>query len=294
MIKKYTYLIDFLLLKLRNFLLNINTLELNSKLLILKLKKILSQKNIPSYILDGYKAYSQNDEDGIIESIFKDIGIKNKIFIEIGIGNGIENNSHNLILQNWKGIWIDSNNKIIKKLQKIINNNKKLIIENKKITKENINEIINKSLFNLLKNKDSNNIDFFSIDIDSLDVFCVEILNTIKPRLICIEYNAKFPPPLELSVDPNLDKEWIHDDYYGASLSFIVNILSKKGYKLISTNITGSNAFFVSKEYYNKCKTKNQTIDQLYMPPNYNLFNFYQTHKPTLKYLLDKINDLKQ
>ena len=283
-------MIDSLSLKLRNFLLNINTLELNSKLLIIKLKKQLSQKKIPSYILDGYKVYSQNDEDGIIESIFKDIGIKNKIFIEIGIGNGIENNSHNLILHDWKGIWIDSNNKKIKKLQKIINNNKKLIIENKKITKENINEIIKKFLFKLLKTKDINNIDFFSIDIDSLDIFCVEKLDIIKPRVICIEYNSKFPPPIELSINFNLDKEWDHDDYHGASLSYIVNKLSKKGYKLISTNITGSNAFFVSNEYYNKCKTKNQTIDQLYMPPNYNLFNFYQAHKPSIKFLIDKIN----
>ena len=34
----------------------------------------------------------------------------------IGIGDGIENNSHNLVLQNWRGVWIDSNIKVINKL----------------------------------------------------------------------------------------------------------------------------------------------------------------------------------
>ena len=81
-----------------------------------------------------------------------------------------------------------------------------------------------------------------------------------------------------------------YDDYNGASLSFIDNKLSKIGYKLISTNITGSNAFFVLDKYYNKCKTKNQSLKQLYMPPNYNLYNFYQAHKPSIKFLLDIIN----
>ena len=74
---------------------------MNSKILIMNIKKEIFKTGDPSYILDGYKVFSQNDEDGIIQSIFKDIGIENKLFIEIGIGDGIENNSHNLILQNF-------------------------------------------------------------------------------------------------------------------------------------------------------------------------------------------------
>ena len=238
-------------------------------------------------------SHHKNDEDGIVQSIFNDIGIKNKLFIEIGIGNGIEKNTHNLILQNWKGIWIDSNTKVINKLKNIINNDKKIIINNSKITKENINQVVENCLSKLLINKKDNDIDFFSIDIDSLDVFCFEKLDVIKPRLICIEYNSKFPPPTELSINPNSLQTWNYDDYNGASLSFIDKKLSKLGYKLISTNITGSNAFFVLDKYYNKCKTKNQSINQLYMPPNYNLYNFYQAHKPTIKFLLDVINTKK-
>tara|TARA_Y100000741_G_scaffold364758_1_gene356845 strand:- start:703 stop:1590 length:888 start_codon:yes stop_codon:yes gene_type:complete len=292
MFQKIKIILNNLLLKFRNFLLNVNSLEFDSKLTINNIKETIIKKGLPSYILDGYKVYSQNDEDGIINSIFKDIGITNKLFVEIGVGDGLENNTHNLILNDWNGIWIDSNKKQINKLQNLINENNKLIISSSKITKKNINNEIKESLYKLIDktNIQKENIDFFSIDIDSLDIFCVSNLEIVQPRLICIEYNAKFPPPAKISIREDNSTEWEHDDYMGASIQFISDILETKGYKLISTNITGSNAFFVMDKYYDLCKTRNQTIEQLYMPPNYNLYNYYQGHAPSYKYLLDKTN----
>ena len=52
----------------------------------------------------GFKVYSQADEDGIIEEIARRIGIENGYFIEIGCGDGRENNSHYLLLKGWRGI----------------------------------------------------------------------------------------------------------------------------------------------------------------------------------------------
>jgi hypothetical protein len=45
----------------------------------------------------GYKVYSQNDEDGIIEEIFNRINTTNKVFVEFGVGNGLESNCHFLL-----------------------------------------------------------------------------------------------------------------------------------------------------------------------------------------------------
>ncbi|MDR0579328.1 MAG: hypothetical protein LBG21_01855 [Campylobacteraceae bacterium] len=42
----------------------------------------------------GYKVYSQNDEDGIISEIFHRIGTANRVFVEFGVENGLENNTH--------------------------------------------------------------------------------------------------------------------------------------------------------------------------------------------------------
>ena len=87
---------------------NKNLNEYLSKLYVAEIHKKLKETNKNLYALDGYKVYSQNDEDGIIESIFRDIGIKNKLFCEIGIGDTIENNTHNLLLNNWRGLWVDT------------------------------------------------------------------------------------------------------------------------------------------------------------------------------------------
>ena len=67
--------------------------------------------------------------------------------------------------------------------------------------------------------------------------------------------------------------------------------MENKNYKLVSTNISGSNAFYVLDELYSLCVTQDQSIDDLYMPPNYNLFDYYSTHRPTLKFLINKLKE---
>ncbi|MBK7507798.1 MAG: hypothetical protein IPI16_06370 [Comamonadaceae bacterium] len=56
---------------------------------------------------DGFKAYSQADEDGIIEVIMERLGICEGRFLDIGTGDGRENNTHYLLLKGWRGAWID-------------------------------------------------------------------------------------------------------------------------------------------------------------------------------------------
>jgi len=55
----------------------------------------------------GFKVYSQNDEDGIIQEIFSRIGATSKTFVEFGVGNGLENNTLTLLLKGWNGLWIE-------------------------------------------------------------------------------------------------------------------------------------------------------------------------------------------
>ena len=85
-----------LIRRIKLFLTNKTNNEFLSKLYIEEIHKKLISKNVNHYALKGFKIYSQNEEDGIIEEILKDIGSNNKIFCEIGIGNCIENNTHYL------------------------------------------------------------------------------------------------------------------------------------------------------------------------------------------------------
>ena len=67
----------------------------------------------------GYKVYSQNDEDGILQEIFRRIGTTNKYFVEFGVQDGLESNCHYLLFQGWRGLWLEGNETYVKKIQDI-------------------------------------------------------------------------------------------------------------------------------------------------------------------------------
>ncbi len=47
--------------------------------------------------------FSQSGEDGILGEIFRRIGTTERRFVEIGVGNGLENNTAYLLAQGWHG-----------------------------------------------------------------------------------------------------------------------------------------------------------------------------------------------
>ena len=139
------FIISSALYKLRLFFSNKSNNELISKIYVKNIfDKIIQSKKI-TYLLDGFKVYSQNDEDGIIESIFSDIGTTNKLFVEIGVGkDGIENNTHYLLLKNWRGLWIEANSNYVKAIKKNLPfSNQHLDLLMSYITPDNINRIVN-------------------------------------------------------------------------------------------------------------------------------------------------------
>src|SRR4030042_3287529 len=71
------------------------------------LKRNSRYQNPKSLIPFGYKIYSQNEEDGIIREIFNRIGVTNRVFVEFGIGDGLENNTLALLFDGWNGLWIE-------------------------------------------------------------------------------------------------------------------------------------------------------------------------------------------
>ena len=69
-------------------------------------QRLLGERRLAS---QGYKAYSEGDQDGIIQEIFRRIGVTNKFFVEFGCGDGLQNNTLYLLLGGWKGVWMDGN-----------------------------------------------------------------------------------------------------------------------------------------------------------------------------------------
>jgi hypothetical protein len=202
-----------------------------------------ASKKLPkSPMLAGGKVFSQVDEDGIIQDICRKLKIANGNFIELGCGKGTENNSHNLLLLGWSGIWIDGSSANIGHiLQHVPADTKRLLVQQLFITADNIEaEAAN------WKRRFENKIDLLSIDIDGNDALILgKILTEIQPKILVVEYNGKFPPPIRVAVKYNPTHQWQGDDYYGASLQVFVDLLTD--YQLVSCNVSGANAFFVKK-----------------------------------------------
>ena len=64
-----------------------------------------SKNPFPSFY-KRYSLFSQSDEDSIIDEIIKRLDIKKGNFLELGVGNGLQNNTLNLLSKSWEGIWI--------------------------------------------------------------------------------------------------------------------------------------------------------------------------------------------
>jgi len=150
--------------------------------------KYQDEKKLNKY---EYQVYSQNGEDGIIQEIFKRIGATNKFFVEFGVGNGLECNTLLLLLKNWKGCWIDGSDRDIDFIKQKFNFliNKGLSVTKSLIKAENI-----EALFSSLKVPEE--LDLLSIDIDGNDYWVWKAISHYRPRVVVIEYNGMFPPPI--------------------------------------------------------------------------------------------------
>jgi len=231
-----------------------------------KIKERLDNpKFLESY---GQKYYSQNDEDGIIAEIFNRIGTTDKRFIEFGVQDGLESNSHLLLHKGWTGLWIEGSKKYFKRIQKnfetVINKNQ-LKAHNGFITCDNINSIFETHNF-------CGEIDLLSIDIDGNDYHIFEKITgggVISPRVVVIEYNAKFPPDCEWIIQYNPYYQWDGSDNHSASLRSLELLAYLKGYQLVGTNYCGVNAFFVRKDLTKDLFPLPATAENLYNPFRY-------------------------
>ena len=242
-------------------------------------------------IIYGRKVYSQCDEDGIIEEIFNRIGTTDKTFIEIGCGQGLENNTHYLLLKGWKGVWIDGSNENIRFIKNQLgyrgDKNKKLSITQTYVDRDNINPILKENLVQIAH--EGTTVDFLSMDIDGNDLEVLRHINAVSPRVICVEYNAKFPPSLCETINYDPAHRWQGDDYQGSSLAAIHLVMESNGYTLVSCSIAGTNAFFVRNEDIGPINIL--PLEKLYMPARYHLCHKDSGLPASLKFLRKKLND---
>jgi len=229
----------------------------------------------------GRKVYSQTDEDGIISEIFNRIGTTNKVFVEFGVGNGLENNTLALLFQDWTGLWIEGSKKyaqlIRSNLPRMIGSGRLALI-NEFITQDNINSLISSAI-------SETSIDLLSVDIDGNDFHVLNAIDCIEPRVIVMEYNAKFAPPIQYCMTYDAAHAWGGDDNYGVSLKFLEIELDKRGYSLVGCNMTGTNSFFVKRELAADNFLMPYSAEIHYEPPRFYLASITSGHTSSYKAL---------
>jgi hypothetical protein len=223
-------------------------IKLNQGMILSVLNQTKNSKFLQDY---SFKIFSQWGEDGIIQHLISSVDIKNKTFIEFGVEDFFESNCRFLLIKDdWKGFVIDGATQNIERLKNSYFFWKHQIdAVDAFITKENINDLLEKSGFD----KD---LGILSIDLDGNDYFILETISYFTPRILICEYNPVFGPTRKISIpyqaDFNRSNGHYSNLYWGASLSAMTMAAEKKGYILVGTNKAGCNAFYVRKDLMNE------------------------------------------
>jgi hypothetical protein len=214
----------------------------------------------------GFSAGSQNEEDGILVEIFRRIGCPYKTFMELGVNTGLHSCTLYFLLAGWRGGWVGMNSRKVEftrqKFAFYIASDI-LRVSDRSVTPENVDCVAGELGV-------AERLDLLSLQLGGNDYFIVQEM-TLKPRVLVVGYNGLYPPPHRIvqAYDPNYVRTL--DTYTGCSLQSLVELARVKGYRLVGTNLTGLNAFFVREDLYSGEVFSDADLSDLYNSPRYQL-----------------------
>jgi hypothetical protein len=227
-------------------------------------------------LVHGAQYWSQNYEDGMIAEIFKRIGTTSRTFLEIGVGDGSENNTVVLLSAGWTGWWIEGDPiccaSIERQLRQMPKTARRLKLKQAFVSPDNIQHL-------LAELGVPEEIDLFSLDIDLNTYHIWKALANFRPRVVVVEYNGAFPPGQSWIHPLRTEGVWDYTQGFGASLKAFEELGTRFGYYLVGCDITGINAFFVRKDLVKDQFPTPFTSENHYEPPRYYLYHRF-AHPP--------------
>jgi len=195
-----------------------------------------------------FSAFSQNGEDGVVDHLLSLVDKPNRYFIEIGAADGLENNSSYLAFaKKYSGIMVEGDSGRSQRAREFLQpfnwSVKYLPIM---VDPANASEVVNAA--------QHDDPDFLSLDIDGIDYFVMKALLDfgLRPKVVCVEYNSAFGPDAALTVQyrPAFDYVAHHPSrvYYGVSVKGWQALFRARGYRFVTVESKGVNAFFVDPE----------------------------------------------
>ena len=178
--------------------------------------------------------YSQHGEDGIIQAMTTAIQVPNRYFLEIGWGDGTQNMTRNLIEQGWQGVAVDGGH------QSRISLPSGVEFRSLFITPDSLDQALAGV---------PQDLDFFSLDIDSFDFEVVAwiMARGYRPRTVCLEFNHRFGDTAVASFPWTQQRGkgiYNKQHFHGVSLAKYREFWQAQGYTYFGFDSSCVNVFF--------------------------------------------------
>lgn len=223
-----------------------------------------------------FSGFSQSGGDGIIDFLTRKLKNPNQYSIEVGANDGIENNTAWLAFaRRYTALMIDGNPRLSKRCKYLLAPLCLVDVVNAFVNKNNASALLEKALYK--------NPDVFSLDIDGIDYYVVEafLKAGMRPKIAVVEYNSVFGPEKSVTIEYREDiyRERERNEhpsvYWGCSLKGWKTLFGKYGYKFITTDSNGVDAFFIDPKEFDESFVKNLKEGQGYKQ-NFSTYWFYR------------------
>ncbi len=211
------------------------------------------------------QVFSQGGEDGAIAEIFRRVGTGSRTFVEIGVGDGLENNTSFLLWQGWSGWWVEGNEAYATAIRGSFRRplaEGRLHLVQAFVRSDGIGDLF-------AGHGLPEECDLFSLDIDRNTYWVWAALRPFRPRVAVVEYNASLPPQVDWKVEDRPERTWNGSVYFGASLKALELLGRDLGYSLVGCSLTGGNAYFVRDDLTGDHFAEPFTAENHYEPPRY-------------------------
>jgi hypothetical protein len=185
-----------------------------------------------------FRLYSQNEEDGVTLALLAAAGVTTRTFIEIGSGQTGGNSAVLALDLGWSGLMVEGHRPHARALRRRMAPNPGVTVVCEYVTSSGFNALLKA---HGLKGE----VDFLSIDIDSIDYWLLDALKQVSPRVLVMEYNAHFGPRRAVTLPDAAVPSPRPKGYFGASLAALEKRARGKGYRLVLCEASGVNAYFL-------------------------------------------------
>lgn len=192
-----------------------------------------------------FSGFSQNGEDGIIDVLRGNLREKNRYVIEIGAADGLENNSAWLVIaEKYSGLLIEGDQRLWERATHMVTPFS-IGVEcvNQFVHLENIETLLSRSFYR--------DPDVFSLDIDGNDFYIAKAILSggFRPKIFVVEFNSVYGPERAVTIRYRRDFSFTQAHstqlYYGVSIRGWKRLFERFGYRFITVDQNGVNAFFV-------------------------------------------------